>query len=129
MYSWSGCPIRIVSHLSLMSHLESLPDPRIDCTKHHELADILPIIICTLLCGGESFYDMEDFGKVKSDWFATFLRLPHGIPSHDTFNRVFSLLDHKRSARPCEFSRALGGGATLAGWPSYPFLSRGAPPT
>lgn len=78
---------------SLIDHLGQLPDPRVNRTRRHELVDIMVIAICTLLCGGESFYDMEDFGKAKRDWFATFLRLPNGIPSHDTFTRVFSMLD------------------------------------
>ncbi len=76
-----------------MDHFKELPDPRINRTKHHELCDILVIAICTLLCGGTSFYDMEDFGKAKKEWFATFLRLPNGIPSHDTFTRLFAALD------------------------------------
>jgi predicted transposase YbfD/YdcC len=79
--------------LSLIEHFQVLPDPRVDRTKDHELIDILVIAICTLLCAGESFNDMEDFGKAKADWFKTFLRLRHGIPSHDTFNRVFAALD------------------------------------
>ena len=66
--------------LTLIDHLKELPDPRVNRTRHHELTDILVISICTLLCGGESFYDMEDFGKAKQDWFATFLPLPNGIP-------------------------------------------------
>jgi len=79
--------------LSLIEHFESLPDPRVNRTKDHELIDILVIGICTLLCGGEGFNDMQDFGKAKQEWFKSFLRLPHGIPSHDTFNRVFAGLD------------------------------------
>jgi len=55
--------------------------------------DILVIAICALLCGGETFNDMEDFGRAKQDWFKTFLDLRNGIPSHDTFNRVFAALD------------------------------------
>ena len=79
--------------LSLLEHFQNLPDPRIQRTKVHDLIDILVIAICTLLCGGEGFNDMEDFGHAKHDWFKTFLRLRSGIPSHDTFNRVFAALD------------------------------------
>jgi predicted transposase YbfD/YdcC len=78
--------------LSLIEHFKNLPDPRVNRTKDHELIDVLTIAICTLLCAGESFNDMEDFGKAKEDWFKTFLNLKNGIPSHDTFNRVFAAL-------------------------------------
>lgn len=80
---------------SLVAHLSQVPDPRIDRTRDHELVDVLVIAVCTLLCAGESFNDMEDFGKAKHDWFKTFLNLKQGIPSHDTFNRVFAALDPK----------------------------------
>jgi predicted transposase YbfD/YdcC len=78
---------------SLIEHFQALPDPRVNRTKDHELIDVLTIAICTLLCAGESFNDMEDFGQAKEDWFKTFLTLKHGIPSHDTFNRVLAALD------------------------------------
>jgi predicted transposase YbfD/YdcC len=78
---------------SLIAHFQELPDPRINRTKDHDLIDVLVIAICTLLCAGESFNDMEDFGVAKQDWFKTFLGLRNGIPSHDTFNRVFAALD------------------------------------
>lgn len=81
---------------SLIEHFKGLPDPRVNRTKDHELIDVLTIAICTLLCAGESFNDMEDFGKAKEDWFKTFLTLSNGIPSHDTFNRVFAALDPQR---------------------------------
>lgn len=81
--------------LSLITHFQDLPDPRIERTRRHELVDILVISVCTLLCGGESFNDMEEFGQCKEDWFKTFLKLPHGIPSHDTFNRLFQALNPK----------------------------------
>src|ERR1700750_3250427 len=81
--------------LSLIAHLQDLLDPRINRCKDHELIDILVIAICTLLCGGESFNDMEDFGLAKYDWFKGFLSLANGIASHDTFNRVFAALDPK----------------------------------
>jgi predicted transposase YbfD/YdcC len=83
------------STLSLIEHFENLPDPRVNRTKDHELIDVLVIAVCTLLCAGESFNDMEDFGRAKEDWFKTFLTLRNGIPSHDTFNRVFAALDPK----------------------------------
>lgn len=79
--------------LSLLAHFQDLPDPRVNRTKDHELIDVLTIAICTLLCAGESFNDMADFGAAKEDWFRTFLSLKNGIPSHDTFNRVFAALD------------------------------------
>jgi predicted transposase YbfD/YdcC len=79
--------------LSLIEHFKTLPDPRVNRTKDHELIDVLAIAICTLLCAGESFNDMEDFGQAKADWFRTFLSLRNGIPSHYTFNRVFAALD------------------------------------
>src|ERR1700728_3435451 len=81
--------------LSLIEHFKDLPDPRVNRTRDHDLIDVLVIAICTLLCGGETFNDMEDFGHAKRDWFATFLALRNGIPSHDTFNRVLAALDPK----------------------------------
>lgn len=80
-------------HLSLIKELKTIADPRVDRTKDHDLIDILVIAVCALLCAAESFNDMEDFGKAKQDWFKTFLNLRNGIPSHDTFNRVFAALD------------------------------------
>lgn len=80
---------------SLVAHFGGLPDPRVNRTQDHELIDILVIGLCTLLCGGEGFNDMADFGHAKRDWFQTFLKLRSGIPSHDTFNRVFAALDPK----------------------------------
>jgi predicted transposase YbfD/YdcC len=80
---------------SLLDHFEHLPDPRISRTRDHDLIDVMVIAVCTLLCGGETFNDMEDFGHAKQDWFQTFLCLRNGIPSHDTFNRVFAALDPK----------------------------------
>ena len=81
---------------SLVAHLSIITDPRVNRTKDHALIDILVIAICGLLCRAETFNDLEDFGRAKQDWFKTFLALPNGIPSHDTFNRVFSALDPKQ---------------------------------
>lgn len=79
--------------LSLITVLKEVADPRVERRKLHSLADILSIAICALLCGADSFEDMEVFGEAKLEWFETFLDLSHGIPSHDTFNRVFAALD------------------------------------
>jgi len=81
--------------LSLLEQFKTISDPRVDRTKDHDLIDVLVIAVCCLLCGGEGFNDMEDFGQAKYEWFKTFLKLRHGIPSHDTFNRVFQALDPK----------------------------------
>jgi hypothetical protein len=68
-------------------------DGSLSRTHGHDLADILFMATASIPCGAESRYDMEEFGKAKQDWLSTFLRLPGGISSHDTFNRVFSAPD------------------------------------
>ena len=81
---------------SIVEHFQTIEDPRIERTKKHNLLDILVIAVCTLLTGGEGFQDMELFGKSTRAWLQTFLTLPHGIPSHDTFGRVFARLNPQR---------------------------------
>ena len=71
----------------------SLSDPRGDRGTRHLLSDIMIIAILSMLCGGEDFTDMEDFGVAREEWLRTFLKLPAGIPSHDTFGRVFAALN------------------------------------
>ncbi len=83
------------SDLSLASHFASLPDPRIDRTKKHLLGDILIISLCATIAGADSWPEVEQFGHVKLTWLQTFLTLPNGIPSHDTFRRVFARIDPK----------------------------------
>ncbi len=82
--------------VSLISILEEVPDPRVRSTVDHDLPDILTIALCTVICGGDSFYDMEEFGEVRLDWLKTFLRLRNGAPTHDTYNRVFQALDPEK---------------------------------
>ncbi len=83
------------SDLSLAHHSASLPDPRIDRTKKHLLGDLLIIALCATIAGADSWPEVEQFGHVKLAWLQTFLALPNGIPSHDTFRRVFARIDPK----------------------------------
>jgi len=78
---------------AIEEHFRKVTDPRRDRTKDHKLIDIISIAICAVICGAEGWVDIELFGKSKLPWLKTFLELPNGIPSHDTFGRVFSLID------------------------------------
>jgi len=87
----------------LSAYLSVIADPRLERTREHHLQDILMISVLAMLCGAESFVDFEDFGQAKEEWLRTFLELPAGIPSHDTFGRVFAAID------PRHFSQAFTG--------------------
>ncbi len=78
---------------NLIDRFAKLNDPRDDRAKRHNLMDVVVIAICAVLCGADSWVDVELFGKSKKDWLRRFLELPNGIPSHDTFGRVFARLD------------------------------------
>lgn len=77
----------------ISEHFAALEDPRVDRTKDHELLTIITIAICAVICGADGWTSVETFGNAKREWFETFLMLPHGIPSHDTFGRVFARLN------------------------------------
>jgi predicted transposase YbfD/YdcC len=82
-----------VQSIDFLEYFGDLPDPRIERLKQHSLMDILFISVSAVICGATSFVDMQDFGYAKQEWFEEKLELKNGIPSHDTFRRVFSLLD------------------------------------
>jgi len=84
---------------SISEHFATLTDPRRDHMKEHRLLDIVAITLCAVICGADDWVNVATFGRVKEGWLRTFLALPGGIPSHDTFGRVFALLD------PDEFRR------------------------
>ena len=79
--------------VSIVSHFKDLPDPRIERAKKHRLIDIIVIALGSIMVGGDGFQDMELFGKSKQAWLQQLLDLPNGIPSHDTFGRVFARLN------------------------------------
>jgi predicted transposase YbfD/YdcC len=112
------CSDRPSSSVSRIRILEEVPDPRVDRRKDHELVDILVIALCTILCGGDSFYDREEFAQVRLGWLRTFLRLRNGAPSHDPFNRVFQALEGRPPAdtllRWTQSVRGLLGGEGVA---------------
>src|SRR3712207_5333769 len=84
---------------SISEHFEALPDPRRGHRKAHRLLDIIGITLCAVICGADDWVNVATFGRVKEPWLRTFMALPGGIASHDTFGRVFALLD------PDEFRR------------------------
>jgi predicted transposase YbfD/YdcC len=76
----------------IVFYFSEVEDPRSD-NKRHLLLDIIVIAVCAAICDADTWTDVELFGRSKERWFRTFLELPHGIPSHDTFSRVFALID------------------------------------
>ncbi|GHT12695.1 hypothetical protein FACS189432_05620 [Bacteroidia bacterium] len=83
-----------------ISYFTDLTDPRVDRTKAHLMEDIIFITIVAVICGAETWNDIENYGKSKESRLRQYLQLPNGIPTHDTFNRFFSALD------PDEFEQA-----------------------
>jgi predicted transposase YbfD/YdcC len=77
----------------LVDHFANLVDPRMERTRWHGLIDIVAITVCAVICGADNWVDVALFGRSKEAWFRQWLELPNGIPSHDTFGRVFAMLD------------------------------------
>lgn len=83
----------LLRDLAIGHYFATIDEPRIDRTKDHTLLDIIIIAICAVICGADGWVDVEEFGKSKRAWLETFLELPNGIPSHDTFGRVFARIN------------------------------------
>ncbi len=81
---------------SLETIFAQVEDPRMERTKLHRLRDIIIIAICGVICGADGWVGIEEFGKAKQEWLTELLQLPNGIPSHDTFGRVFAHIDPKQ---------------------------------
>lgn len=78
---------------SLVEHFADIEDPRVERTKKHQLTDILVIAILAIIAGAQGWEDIENYGLSKQKWLEEFLALPNGIPSDDTFRRVFEFID------------------------------------
>jgi predicted transposase YbfD/YdcC len=89
------------AHLSLMDYFAQVPDPRLQRTQRHELLDILVIALCAVIGGADHWTEVVEFGQSRQAWFATFLKLPNGIASHDTFARVFRLINAQALEAAC----------------------------
>src|SRR5579862_4441246 len=77
---------------AILAYFEDLADPRVNRTRLHPLMSVLGIALCAVLCGADTFVEIEEYGLAKHEWLQRWLDLPHGIPSHDTFARVFARL-------------------------------------
>ena len=77
----------------VVEHFAGLVDPRVERAKRHELLDLVVITICGVICGADNWVEIAEFGNARREWLSRFLGLPNGIPSPDTFGRVFSWLD------------------------------------
>jgi predicted transposase YbfD/YdcC len=81
-----------ISAATIESHFSSLTDPRIQHKVRHKLTDIIVITICAVISGADGWTEVEEYGNAKHEWLRSFLELPFGIPSHDTFGNVFAVL-------------------------------------
>ncbi len=82
--------VKLKPKITIADHFAQMEDARIDRTKRHKLIDIISIAVCAVICGADSWVAIEMYGCAKYEWLKTFLELPNGIPSHDTFARVFA---------------------------------------
>jgi len=83
----------LLRDLAISQYVVTVEDPRVERTKAHALLDTIIIAMCAVICGADGWVEVKACGKTKQDWLATFLALPNGIPSHDTFGRVFARID------------------------------------
>jgi predicted transposase YbfD/YdcC len=85
--------MKLKPKITIADHFGQMENPRVEWSIQHKLIDIITIAICAVICGADTWVDMETYGLAKKGWFKQFLELANGIPSHDTFARVFTRLD------------------------------------
>tara|TARA_R110001606_G_scaffold399130_1_gene580964 strand:- start:756 stop:1166 length:411 start_codon:yes stop_codon:yes gene_type:complete len=83
----------LLKPMTLLDRMMQLNDPRQQAKCTHDLGEVVFMTTCAILCGADDWESIQLFADTRKDWFKQFLRLPSGIPSHDTFNRLFSLLN------------------------------------
>ena len=85
--------MRTNGFFEFLAHFIDLTDPRVDRGKNHSLKEMVALALCGTICGADTWADIERFSHNNIEWFRQFVELKHGVPSHDTFGRVFSRLD------------------------------------
>ena len=96
--------------MNLLEHMQHIPDPRMERRRRHDLIDLLAIALCATIGGADNWVEVSQFGQAHYDWFKRFLRLPSGIASHDTFARVFRLLNEQALEAACmQWMRSVAG--------------------
>jgi hypothetical protein len=85
--------MKLKPKITIADYFAQMPDPRVERTRRHKLIDIITIAICAVICGADTWVDIESYGQAKVKWLKRFLELPNGIPSHDTFARVFARVE------------------------------------
>ncbi|MEH1821959.1 MAG: ISAs1 family transposase, partial [Nostoc sp.] len=85
--------MKLKPKITIADHFLGIEDPRIDRTRRHNLMEIITIAVCAVICGADGWVAIETYGCAKYEWLKTFLDLPNGIPSHDTFARVFAQIN------------------------------------
>ena len=85
--------MKLKPKITIADHFGEMGDPRVEWSIQHKLIDIITIAICAVICGADIWVDIETYGLAKERWLGQFLELPNGIPSQDTFARVFARLN------------------------------------
>jgi predicted transposase YbfD/YdcC len=90
-------PKPIEPSTQLLEHFKTLEDPRAEHLLEHQLLNIIALTLCAVICGADTWVDIENYGQAKEEWLGGFLQLPNGIPSHDTIARLFAALNPEAS--------------------------------